>query len=329
MAEEKFFSIIIPVYGVEKYLSQCLDSILCQTFIDYEIILVDDGSKDNSPQICDDYARKYDFISVIHKENGGLSSARNAGFAKAQGKYIWFVDSDDYVYSEHNLQSIYNKIQQTSAKIIVLQNTFYDEENKRLTDFSAVSIGDSEEMSFEEIFCELVQRRLYDSCAWNKVFLRELSNDTDLMFEEGIISEDIDWAARLSLATDSVALLDDVAYVYRQGRPGSITSRLSIKNIIDTKGSIERCLNYASLSNKTHSFKHSYYSYVAYRYIIWMAESSAVDDVNVKPMEEEMRQYAWLLNYDLNKKVKLVKYIYKFFGYKITANVLKSYLIHR
>ena len=90
-------SVIVPVYNVEKYLNRCVDSILAQTFRDYEIILVDDGSPDASPKICDDYAAKYDFIRVIHKENGGLSSARNTGIKVAQGKYLMFLDSDDYL----------------------------------------------------------------------------------------------------------------------------------------------------------------------------------------------------------------------------------------
>ncbi|KAF3371822.1 glycosyl transferase family 2, partial [Enterococcus faecium] len=89
-------SIIVPVYKVEKYLRKCVDSILAQTFTDFEVILVDDGSPDNSGKICDEYAEKDNRVRVIHKENGGLSSARNAGIDVARGKYLGFVDSDDY-----------------------------------------------------------------------------------------------------------------------------------------------------------------------------------------------------------------------------------------
>lgn len=90
-------SIIVPVYNVEKYLEQCIDSILTQTFEDFELILVDDGSPDKCPEICDEYAQKDDRVRVIHKENGGVSSARNAGMKLACGEYILFCDSDDYV----------------------------------------------------------------------------------------------------------------------------------------------------------------------------------------------------------------------------------------
>ena len=90
-------SIVVPIYNVEKYLEQCIDSIINQTLKDIEIILVDDGSPDNCPQICDDYAKKDSRIKVVHKKNGGLSSARNAGIEVATGDYIGFVDSDDYI----------------------------------------------------------------------------------------------------------------------------------------------------------------------------------------------------------------------------------------
>ena len=90
-------SIIVPIYNVAPYLRKCMDSLLAQDILDYEIILVDDGSPDECPRICDAYAEKHSNIHVIHQENAGLSAARNTGVAKAQGDYIWFVDSDDYV----------------------------------------------------------------------------------------------------------------------------------------------------------------------------------------------------------------------------------------
>ena len=96
-------SAIVPVYNVEKYIYRCVDSILNQTFSDFELILVDDGSPDNCPQICDEYAKKDSRIKVIHKENGGLSSARNAGLDIASGEWISFIDSDDWIHKDYLL----------------------------------------------------------------------------------------------------------------------------------------------------------------------------------------------------------------------------------
>lgn len=114
--KEDLISIIVPVYKVENYLSKCLDSMICQTYKNIEIILVDDGSPDNSGKICDDYAKKDSRIKVIHKENGGLSDARNAGLKIATGKYIGFVDSDDYI-SVEMYEKLYNQAKKEDADI--------------------------------------------------------------------------------------------------------------------------------------------------------------------------------------------------------------------
>ena len=105
-------SIIVPVYKVEPYLRRCVDSILDQTFTDFELILVDDGSPDNCPAICDEYAEQDDRVKVVHKANGGLSSARNAGMAVANGKYYLFCDSDDYV-SPYWCETLHKQIEET------------------------------------------------------------------------------------------------------------------------------------------------------------------------------------------------------------------------
>ena len=104
------FSVILPIYNVEKYLAECIESVLSQSFKDYELILVDDGSKDGSGRICDEYAQKDSRIKVLHKENGGLSDARNYGTERASGDYIVYIDSDDYVVSTEFLSDLNEKI---------------------------------------------------------------------------------------------------------------------------------------------------------------------------------------------------------------------------
>ncbi|MBA1325633.1 glycosyltransferase [Enterococcus faecium] len=127
-------SIIVPVYKVEKYLRKCVDSILAQTFTDFEVILVDDGSPDNSGKICDEYAEKDNRVRVIHKENGGLSSARNAGIDVARGKYLGFVDSDDYI-DEDMYEILYENLKIhdadiSSVELIPFYGGRYKEKNK-------------------------------------------------------------------------------------------------------------------------------------------------------------------------------------------------------
>lgn len=119
-------SVIVPVYKVEKYIHQCIQSVLKQTYKDYEIILVDDGSPDNCPAICDEYAQKYNNIRVLHKENGGLSDARNAGTQIAKGEYVTYVDSDDYIGEEY-LETLWKLSIKYDADICVVGiETFYE-----------------------------------------------------------------------------------------------------------------------------------------------------------------------------------------------------------
>lgn len=129
------FSIIVPVYNVDKYLNRCVDSILNQQFNSYELILVNDGSTDNSGSICDDYALSNDKISVIHKDNGGLSDARNKGMATAKGEYIIFIDSDDYIEPEALEKFNHQLIKSGNPDVMItLMKEIYDDSEPKYMD---------------------------------------------------------------------------------------------------------------------------------------------------------------------------------------------------
>lgn len=134
--EEKLISIIVPVYNVEKYLKECIDSVISQTYKNLEIILVDDGSTDKSGEICDEYSKKDSRIKVIHKENGGLSDARNVALDIAKGEYIGFVDSDDYVEKDM-FETLYKLAEEHNTEISsisfykTLENEIIDVRNSR------------------------------------------------------------------------------------------------------------------------------------------------------------------------------------------------------
>lgn len=139
MSEKPKISFIVPVYKVEKYLNQCVDSLLCQTFKDFEVILVDDGSPDGSPAICDSYAEKDERVRVLHKENGGLSDARNVGIMMAKGEYIIFVDSDDFWINEHCLEDIVNSENFDEFDMLGFNGSYYFPNNDTYSAFSPYS----------------------------------------------------------------------------------------------------------------------------------------------------------------------------------------------
>ena len=156
-------SVIIPVYKVEKYIHKCIDSVLNQTFRDIQVILVDDGSPDNCGHICDEYSKADKRVSVVHKENGGLSDARNAGMKYAEGNYILFVDSDDYI--EHDMiEYMYSRIKDSDADMATcgIYEVYSDriEEQKREPDFVC---------SGEEAFRCILQGHTIRGEVWNKL----------------------------------------------------------------------------------------------------------------------------------------------------------------
>ena len=171
-------SVIIPVYGVEKYLSRCLDSIINQTYRDLEIILVDDGSPDNSGKICDEYAAKDSRIKVIHKENGGLSSARNAGLDVATGEYIGFVDSDDWIEPQ-TYNMLFSAIEKNNSDIAICGHRMvYDN-----TSTSKATYSNDEYLSYDLLWNEIFGK--LNNAAWNKLYRKNLIDD--LRFPIGVI----------------------------------------------------------------------------------------------------------------------------------------------
>lgn len=324
-----YFSIIIPVYKTEEYLHQCVDSILCQTFTDYEIILVDDGSPDNCPAICDEYAAKDNRVIVVHKENSGLSGARNEGLRKAKGKYIAFLDSDDYWDRTDALKELYSVLLNSEADVALIRSRKFYFDKERPEDFVESGYSKPTDNAYEASIKTLIGLQLYDCCAWNKIIKRELTKTGGLFFTEGIISEDLDWVARLCIIAKSIVYIDKPIHIYRKGRKGAITTSLKEKNIKDTGASIIRCLKYQELSGKSELFISAYYNYLAYRYVIWLAENEIVGGPNKKMRLREMKQYRWLLKYHDNKKVKIAYYFNKIMGLSCTSKLLGIYLSKR
>ncbi len=221
-------SVIVPVYRVEEYLERCVKSILSQTYKNLEVILVDDGSPDQCPAICDACAEKDARMKVIHQENKGLSGARNAGIDAASGEYLAFVDSDDYV-SPHFIEELYQLLQDTGCAIGQCR-------------FSYVK-GDGLVEEGDSAFCiyrgESLMEQLYGpeekaTCfvvAWNKLYRAELFKETGIRYPEGRIHEDEATTYRLFHEAKKLAFLDRALYGYYTENGGSITSVFSAKRL--------------------------------------------------------------------------------------------------
>ena len=217
-------SIIVPVYKVRRHLQNCIESILLQTYTDFELILVDDGSPDNCGAICDRYAKECDKVKVIHKKNGGLSSARNAGIAVAQGEYITFVDGDDIVASGTYYYNM--RILQANPDIDILEypvNIHYESPQSHLLTFNAEKVSGN-----REIFIDYIKRKGYEHCyAWNKIYRADMFFFT--RYPEGEVFEDLLVTPTLYENCDNVYYSDGGIYYYYAHEDG-ITRTYSFKS---------------------------------------------------------------------------------------------------
>lgn len=217
-------SIIVPVYKVRRHLQNCIESILQQTYTDYELILVDDGSPDNCGAICDRYAQECDKVKVIHKKNGGLSSARNAGLAVAQGEYITFVDGDDSIASGTYYYNM--RILQAHPEIDILEypvTEHYESPRSRIKSFKPEMISGN-----ENIFVDWIKRKGYEHCySCNKIYRSELF--FFVRFPESESFEDTFITPILYESCENV-YYSDAGFYYYHYHPKSITNTYTFKS---------------------------------------------------------------------------------------------------
>lgn len=258
---EALISIIVPIYNVEKYLKRCINSIRSQTYQKLEIILVDDGSPDNCGKICDDYALLDERIKVLHKKNGGLSDARNAGLNIAIGDYIGFVDSDDYINSQM-YEILYKNISETESDISVCRFDWVNIETSGLSQRkNNVTIFDK----YESLGRLFTYSCLDLTLTWNKLYKRSLFND--IRFPKGKIREDEFTTYKLLYLSQNVVLTEKSLYYYMQ-----------TPNSIMRSGKIQKELYYAeAFEERILFFKekglHDFYITALKRYSLWLLSS--------------------------------------------------------
>ncbi len=212
-------SVIVPVYNVAAFLPACIDSLLSQTLKDFELILVDDGSTDESPGICDDYARRDDRVRVIHKENGGLSDARNAGLDEARGTYVTLVDSDDLLTTDA-LEYLVGLARPADADIAVCQALRIDEGGTVRGNYARGRCSDHLIEGNAACMTALFKDGHVGTMAWGKLYRRSLFDD--VRYPKGKLHEDVYTTYKLIARAERMAVGGEAKYLYRI-RSGSIT----------------------------------------------------------------------------------------------------------
>lgn len=321
-------SVIIPIYNVEKYLNKCVDSVLSQSFQDIEVILVDDGSPDQCPKICDEYEQKDKRVKVIHKENGGLSDARNAGIKLAVGKFVMFLDSDDFWEGTESLEKCISILEkQPDLELLFFDALrYYENENKKVFGDKLLDRNKIKDKSKAEVLEYLIEIDDVRVSACTKILNREFLLKNNLFFKKGILSEDIEWFLRVILYCNSFDYINLPFYIYRKKREGSITNTIGKKNIIDILTTIKIANNRIETIKISSKFGKNYKSYLAYQYSIVMGFYSMLNNLEKKELKAYFLENLSILQFDKYKKTKLIKWLVTLLGFNLTTQILGVYL---
>lgn len=225
-------SIIIPIYKVELYIDKCIQSVLNQTWKNIEIILVDDGSPDNCGLICDKYCKQDARVKVIHKENGGLSDARNAGIEIATGDYIGFVDSDDWI-DENFYELLIEKMQKTGADIVAagVKKVWGDGKIDCMTPLQEIRLNNYEAMK------AIIEETSLKQPVWYKLYRADVAR---IKFKKGVLHEDNYWSYQVVAKANTVIVMPEPYYYYRQRSNSIMSSEYSEKRLAAIDSKIQR-----------------------------------------------------------------------------------------
>lgn len=227
---EDLISIIIPVYNMEKYLNKCLDSVLNQTYNNIEIILINDGSKDNSEKICKLYEKKDSRIIFINKENEGVSSARNLGLDIATGKYIFFVDSDDYI-KENTIEKLYNNMVSSKAELSICG--FYEDINGKLIPRTE---GEIEILDKRNAIKRLLMKSGFQGYLWNKLFIKEKIKKNNISFDKKIdLWEDVLFVFNYMMCCERIVYDPSNLYIYLNREDSAVHNKAFNINLLSER----------------------------------------------------------------------------------------------
>ena len=243
-------TIIVPVYNVEKYLRKCLNSIVNQTYKNIEIICVDDGSPDNSIDILNEFAEKDQRVKVIRQENQGLSGARNAGINNATGKYIMFVDSDDWI-KLNMIELMTNKIEKENLDLVICGRYHYINGIKKEINLNKIKeVLENKILNGKEYFKVITSKtNLFTASAYNKLYITSLIKEKNLFFPKGKLYEDLLFVFQYIYDSNKIGIIEQGLYNYVVSREGAITNKINKNDIKDTLFTLDEIKKFLKSKN--------------------------------------------------------------------------------
>lgn len=314
-------SIVVPVYNVAKYLNECVQSILTQSYAEFELILVDDGSKDESGTICDKYAQIDSRVQVIHKVNGGLSDARNVGTQQAQGDYIVYIDSDDYICDPDFLKKI-NERANSDFDVICYKFKKYFDEKKIFVECSFTCPNIDKRDTLSGRIDEMVRRDAFYCSAWSKAIRLNILKDNNIRFEKGLLGEDQEWYYHVLAKIHSITYIDEAVLVYRQ-RANSITSSWKMKNLTDCIYVVNKWYHQIPEEIIEEDYKTALLNSVAKLYCNLLIAYTGFRDSEKNKYYSKLQDMQELLQYHVNPRVNMFYKVYRLVGFSGLMVALK------
>lgn len=314
-------SIIVPIYNVEKYLDECIESAL-QIKADLEIILVDDGSTDNSGSLCDKWAETEPRIKVIHQKNGGLSAARNAGIQNSRGEFIMFLDSDDLldpVETERMLAELDEKVD----VMMGLYREFYSDSREYQNENSPAFLKMRGDTPINDFLSTLpIDGNSCYMIACRFICRRSFLLENDLFFMTGIYHEDEEFSQRLFYYAKSIYVTHSYFYLYRQARKDSITASVNPKRIYDRFIIIQKGAELLESPQTSMALKDYLRKQLALVYFANLSDYHILSREEKKPIWSKYKKFRYLSGYQNNKLGKLIFLMQKLMGLKLVCYLL-------
>ena len=307
-------------------MSQCIESVLCQTFRDFQLILIDDGSPDRSGEICDSYAQADDRICVVHKPNGGLSDARNVGISYAKGEYVLFLDSDDWWGHEDDLSLIDNALRNDRPDILLfgVKKVFMGSD-KTVVRYSYLNKTGLNKKCKKELLDQIISDGVFPGGAWMLAIRRDFIINNDLYFKKGVTAEDYDWLIKCCIHASNIKLLDRIIYQYRCNVPGSLSDIPRLSSILGMHNAID---NWLKSPDKQNLF--SITEYVCRIFIILTLTYGRLPDVQRHGVKTLLLSDKKILDMSRSLKNRLIGLLIDAFGIDVFATLLTLlYRIYR
>lgn len=318
-------SVIIPIYNVEKYLRDCVDSVLAQTYKNLEVILVDDGSSDGSARLCDDYALYDSRVTVIHKPNGGAGDARNYGLEAMKGDYLAFVDSDDYwLNSDFIAEIVEQNIVGKSPDCVFFRDLSVYADGSTRVSSKQLNRETVEKYNRPQMIKYLNSIGTLWVSPWCKLLRADIIKKNNIRFMTGVTAEDIDFIFEVYQKLNTFSYFDKLSYAYRK-RDNSVTHSIGTKSfdsIFRIIGKWSKKIDGLEITDKE---KQIFMSYLAYQYCIFCGFLPKLTESR-KEYKKKLREFDYLLKYDMNPKVRKVKKCRRLVGFNLTCLILHKYM---